>query len=288
MPTVIATISLKGGVGKTTLTAGLADFLAGVFGKKVLLVDLDAQTNLTTMTIGEDGWEACNGRGHTVATLFADVLDGTRRFDLESTVQRDVSSIDGLAGIDLLPSSLDLIDLQEEMSARRVAADDHLAAVEVLRGALAPIMSRYDYVLIDCPPNVGPFSLNGLFMASGYLIPTIPDVLSTYAIPHIQRQVADFGAEIGRTIVELGVVITKYRASSSLHRDTVHRLRRDPTIQNILPAYLHEANAIGAAADHTRWPGLHAKYGYHGHYEQFRDLTRAVMIEADAKLQSIA
>jgi chromosome partitioning protein len=288
MPTVIATISLKGGVGKTTLTAGLADFLAGVFGKKVLLVDLDAQTNLTTMTIGEDGWEACNGRGHTVATLFADVLDGTRRFDLESTVQRDVSSIDGLAGIDLLPSSLDLIDLQEEMSARRVAADDHLAAVEVLRGALAPIMSRYDYVLIDCPPNVGPFSLNGLFMASGYLIPTIPDVLSTYAIPHIQRQVADFGAEIGRTIVELGVVITKYRASSSLRRDTVHRLRRDPTIQNILPAYLHEANAIGAAADHTRWPGLHAKYGYHGHYEQFRDLTRAVMIEADAKLQSIA
>ncbi len=288
MPTVIATISLKGGVGKTTLTAGLADFLAGVFGKKVLLVDLDAQTNLTTMTIGEDGWEACNGRGHTVATLFADVLDGTRRFDLESTVQRDVSSIDGLAGIDLLPSSLDLIDLQEEMSARRVAADDHLAAVEVLRGALAPIMSRYDYVLIDCPPNVGPFSLNGLFMASGYLIPTIPDVLSTYAIPHIQRQVADFGAEIGRTIVELGVVITKYRASSSLHRDTVHRLRRDPTIQNILPAYLHEANAIGAAAEHTRWPGLHAKYGYHGHYEQFRDLTRAVMIEADAKLQSIA
>lgn len=288
MPTVIATISLKGGVGKTTLTAGLADFLAGAFGEKVLLVDLDAQTNLTTMMIGEKGWEACNARGHTVATLFADVLDGTHRFDLESTVQRDVSSIEGVTGIDLIPSSLDLIDLQEEMSARRVAADDHLAAVEVLRAALAPVMSRYDYVLVDCPPNVGPFSLNGLFMAGGYLIPTIPDVLSTYAIPHVQRQVADFGAEIGRTIVELGVVITKYRASSSLHRDTVHRLRRDPTIQNILPAYLHEANAIGAAADHTRWPSLHAKYGYHGHYEQFRDLARAVMIEAEAKLPSIA
>ncbi len=150
-----------------------------------------------------------------------------------------------------------------------------------------PIMSRYDYVLIDCPPNVGPFSLNGLFLAGGYLIPTIPDVLSTYAIPHIQRQVVEFGAEIGRTIVELGVVITKYRASSSLHRDTVHRLRRDPTIQNILPAYLHEANAIGAAADHTRWSSLHAKYGYHGHYEQFRDLTRAVMVEAEAKLMPI-
>lgn len=287
MPTVIATISLKGGVGKTTLTAGLADFLAGVFGKKVLLIDLDAQTSLTTMMIGEQHWEALNRRGHTVATLFADVLDGTRRFDLERTVCHDVSATDGLTGIDLVPSSLDLIDLQEELSARRVALDDHLAAVEVLRRALAPILSRYDYVLIDCPPNVGPFSLNGLAMADGYLIPTIPDVLSTYAIPHVQRQVADFSDEIGRRIVELGVVITKYRASSTLHRDTVHRLRRDPTIQNILPAYIHESNAVGAAAEYARRPSLRAKYGYHGHYEQFRDLTRAVMIEADAKLVTV-
>ncbi|MGW8811160.1 ParA family protein [Gordonia terrae] len=284
MPTVIATISLKGGVGKTTLTGALADFLAGVFGKKVLLVDLDAQTNLTTMMIGQERWLACNARRQTVATLFADVLDGTRDFDLESSVQRDVSTVSGLTGIDLLPSSLDLIELAEELSAHRVAADDHLAAVEVLGNVLDPVAGRYDYILIDCPPNVGPFSLNGLAMAGGYLIPTIPDVLSTYAIPHVQRQVAGFGAELGRDIVELGVVITKYRAGSGLHQDTVRRLRRDPTIQNVLPAYVHEANAIGAAAEFASWPSVHAKYGYHGHYEQLRDLTRAVMVEADAKL----
>ena len=284
MPTVIATISLKGGVGKTTLTGGLADFLAGVFGKKVLLVDLDAQTNLTTMMIGQEHWLTCNARRHTVATLFTDLLDGTESFDLEGSVQRDVSTVAGLTGIDLLPSSLDLIELAEELSAHRVAADDHLAAVEVLTNALAPIAGQYDYILVDCPPNVGPFSLNGLAMAAAYLIPTIPDVLSTYAIPHIQRQVADFGTELGREIVELGVVITKYRAASTLHQDTVRRLRRDTSIQNVLPTYLHEGNAIGAAADFATWPSLHAKYGYHGHYEQVRDLTRAVMVEADAKL----
>ncbi len=135
---------------------------------------------------------------------------------------------------------------------------------------------------------MGPFSLNGLAMAGGYLIPTIPDVLSTYAIPHIQRQVAEFGAELGREIVELGVVISKYRPASTLHQDTVRRLRRDPTIQNVLPAYLHESNAIGAAADFAAWPSLRAKYGYHGHFDQFRDLTRAVMVEAEAKLAAPA
>ena len=140
-------------------------------------------------------------------------------------------------------------------------------------------------MLIDCPPNVGPFSLNGLAMADAYLIPTIPDVLSTYAIPHIQRQVADFGAEIGRSVVELGVVITKYRASSTLHQETVRRLRRDPSIHNVVPVYLHEANAIGAAAEYAPVATLHAKYGYHGHYEQFRDLTRAIVVEMQGKLE---
>ncbi|MCH5642361.1 MULTISPECIES: ParA family protein [unclassified Gordonia (in: high G+C Gram-positive bacteria)] len=284
MPTVIATISLKGGVGKTTLTAGVAEFLAGVFGKRVLLVDLDAQTNLTTMMIGAEAWLECNQDRRTVATLFADALDGTTDFDLDRAIARDVSPVADVDGIDLLPSSLDLIELQEELSARRVAADDHAEAIGLLRKALAPIVDRYDHILIDCPPNVGPFSLNGLAMADAYIIPTIPDVLSTYAIPHVQRQVADFGAEIGRSIVELGVVISKYRPSSALHQETVRRLRRDPTIHNVLPIYLHEANVIGAAAEYAPWPTLHAKYGYHGHYEQFRDLTRAILVEADGKL----
>ncbi len=284
MPAVIATISLKGGVGKTTLTAGVAEFLSGVFGKRVLLIDLDAQTNLTTIMIGEQRWLECNSRGHTIATLFSDVLDGRTEFDLDATCQRVVSPVAEVTGVDLLPSSLDLIDLQEELSAKRVLADDHLAVVEVLGTAVRSIADRYDYILIDCPPNVGPFSLNGLAMADAYLIPTIPDVLSTYAIPHIQRQVSEFGDEIGRRITELGVIITKYRPASALHTETVRRLRRDPAIQNVLPHYLHEGNAVGAAAQFAPYPTLRAKYGYHGHFDQFRNVTQAIMIEAQAKI----
>jgi chromosome partitioning protein len=288
MPTAIATISLKGGVGKTTLTAGVAEFLAGEFGQRVLLVDLDAQTNLTTMMIGQDRWLQCNKRGHTLATLFADALDDTRRFDLDTTLQRDVSPVESVRGVDLLPASLDFIELQEELSARRVAADDHAALIDVLRRAVAAIADNYDFILIDCAPNVGPFSLNGLSLADAYVIPTIPDVLSTYAIGHVQRQVADFGREIGREITELGVVVTKFRAAATLHQDTVLRLRRDPSIQNVLPAYLHEANVIGAAAEYRPYVNLRAKYGHHGHFEQFRGVTQALMIEAAAKVSSTA
>ncbi|GAC66651.1 ParA family protein [Gordonia soli] len=284
MGRVIAVISLKGGVGKTTLTAGLGEFMAGEFGKKILLVDLDAQTNLTTMMIGQERWLALNEKGWTVASLFGDALDGTDQFDPETAVQVDVSPVRSVSGVDLLPSSLDLIELQEELSARRVRVDDHAAAIDILGTALRPLRDRYDLILVDCPPNVGPFSLNGLAAADGYLIPTIPDVLSTYAIPHIQTQVADFAGEIAHPIVELGVVITKFRASSRLHQETVRRLRRDPSIQNVLPGYLHEGNAIGAAAEFRPYTSLRQKYGSHGHFDQFRQLAREVLWEADAKL----
>ena len=70
MATVIATINLKGGVGKTTTTAALAEFMSAEFGYKVLLVDLDPQTNLTTMMIGEQRWQEVNDRKHTVDALF--------------------------------------------------------------------------------------------------------------------------------------------------------------------------------------------------------------------------
>ncbi|GAA2053633.1 ParA family protein [Williamsia deligens] len=284
MPAVIATLNLKGGVGKTTVTAGLGEFLAGEFGRRVLLVDLDSQMNLTAMMIGADRWTELNDRGATLATLFADVVDGTENFRLSEALQRDVSSVDGVDTVDLLPSSLDLVEITEELSALRVRRDDTLAAVGTLADALRPVLDDYDVVLLDCPPSMGPLTLNGLAMADGYLVPTIPDVLSTYGIGQVQKQIMRFAEEIGRPIVELGVVVSKYRAAATLHRDTVLRLRRDPTIAHVLPGYIGEANAVAAAAHHDRYPSLRARYGGRGQFEQFRELARTVLTEAERKL----
>ena len=69
MAKVIATISLKGGVGKTTVTGGLAEFMAAEFGQRVLLIDLDSQINLTTMMISEEQWFAEHQRPNTRITF---------------------------------------------------------------------------------------------------------------------------------------------------------------------------------------------------------------------------
>jgi chromosome partitioning protein len=131
---------------------------------------------------------------------------------------------------------------------------------------------------------MGPITLNGLALADGYVIPTIPDVLSTYGIPQIQRRVKEFSDEIGRQIVELGVVITKYRSNSTVHQSTVMKLRRDPSIQNVLPTYLHESNSIAGAAEFRPYGTLKTKYGTHGQFDQFRGIAHNIMVEAQGKL----
>ena len=70
MTRVISVINLKGGVGKTTTTVGLAQILSVEFNKKILVVDLDAQTNATTMLIGEEKWMEVNKQKQTIAQLF--------------------------------------------------------------------------------------------------------------------------------------------------------------------------------------------------------------------------
>ena len=116
MARVFSLVNLKGGVAKTTTTVALAETLASNFGKRVLVIDLDPQTNATVMLIGESRWKEINDKGWTLATLFKDALDpANKSFDLQKTLQRRVSDVRGADKVDLLPSSLDLIDIQDEL-----------------------------------------------------------------------------------------------------------------------------------------------------------------------------
>lgn len=146
MTYVVATINLKGGVGKTTTTAALAEMMSGEFGQRVLLVDLDPQTNLTMMMIGERRWGELDARNLTLASLFeraASAAGSDFHFDISTIIERAVSPLRKVSTVDLVPSSLRLIGLQEKIG----ASGD---ATGVLLRALKPVLDQYDYILIDC------------------------------------------------------------------------------------------------------------------------------------------
>ncbi|MEV6287904.1 AAA family ATPase [Kribbella sp. NPDC051770] len=283
----IATINLKGGVGKTTTTAALAEFLSREFGKKVLVIDLDPQTNLTTMLIGENAWKRLNDAKHTLATLFTDALkaDGEEpEFDLDATLQRGVSPVTDVRDVDLLPSSLDLIDVQDRLGSMSSGKFFSNNPTDLLRKAVKPIVNNYDYVLVDCPPNLGIVTLNGLRISGGYVIPTIPDVLSTYGIPQITKRVEDFANGIGETIEPLGVIVSKFRAASTLHQNTVEQLERDDKFPEVFETIIPEGNDVAASAEFVRRSTLRQKYGYQGRFNDFHALTKEFIEMVEDKL----
>ena len=224
---VLSFINLKGGVGKTTVAVAVAEILAHEDRKHVLLIDLDPQTNATVTVISEERWAECDKDGRTVAQLFSDKLNphDVPKFDVEKAITRRVSTVnDGIARLDLLPSSISLIDLQDRIPSIALSGNFTTNPLDILRGALQNTISRYDYVVIDCPPSLGIITKNGLRISTGYVIPTIPDIVSTWGIYQIVDNVHRFASDIGRTIPALGIVATKVQVNK-LHDRVIEDLK---------------------------------------------------------------
>ncbi|MBX3409886.1 MAG: AAA family ATPase [Phycisphaeraceae bacterium] len=286
MATVICTINLKGGVGKSTTTVAVGEFMAHAFRKRVLIIDLDPQTNATTMLIGEEKWEALNKSGNTLAQLFKDALTedpAAHKFDLNQTLQRNVSNVRDVQTLDLVPSSLDLIDVQDRLATMPSGRFYSNNPTEVLHRALKPVLDDYDYVLIDCPPNLGLITLNGLRIADGYIIPTIPDVLSTYGIPQIVTRIKSFADNIREPIVPYGIVVTKYQSNSSLHNRTLRQLRDDrEKYPHVFSTVVPQSNAMAESAEFVAVNTLKQKYDYGNRYDTLFALTQEIMKVVEA------
>jgi chromosome partitioning protein len=285
MTHVFSTINLKGGVGKTTTTVALAETLSAEKDKKVLVIDLDPQTNATTMLIGEEKWRELNDKGFTLAQLFKDALNpDSKKFDLEKTLQKRVSDVSSATTIDLLPSSLDLIDVQDELINTPVGKYGAIRPFDILWRATKDLIEDYDVVIIDCPPNLGKITQNGLRMSHGFIIPTIPDILSTYGIPQIVRRVREFSEEIAEDIEPLGIVVTKFQSNSNVHVNMLKQLKRNnaadaknwpPVFDTLIP----QANQIAAAAEHSGYSTLKQKWGYQGLHDRISALASEILIK---------
>ena len=278
MAKIISIINLKGGVAKTTTTVGLAQVLSTEFNKKVLVIDLDAQTNATTMLIGEEKWLEVNKDKQTIAQLFYEGVypKSEKIFDINRAILKGVSNIDEVKLVDMLPSSLDLIDIQEEVIKAPRGIFSVIRPVDLLDKSLRKIKQKYDYILIDCPPNLGVITRNGLKVSDVYIIPTVPDVLSTYGIPQIISRVNKFSKELEKEIKPLGIVITKYREQSALHKRTVKELRKERDCR-VFETIFKENDNIANAAEYINKSTMRQKWGYKGQVDNFKLLAEEIL-----------
>lgn len=222
----VAIVSRKGGVGKTTLTVALADFLDAIYGKRVLLIDLDPQSSLTIACVGDERWHALEAARRTMADVFDAAAQGRSSPSCEVEVHR----VTGARPTRLLPGTPRLADIEvetEEGASRWTnAADRYL----VLRKALRSVVEEYDYVLIDCPSVLTWTVFNGLALSDGYIVPVMPTHVAVSGIEQTGRKISALGKQIDRTPRRYGTIVNRVDARASRQAAIIADLERSPEV----------------------------------------------------------
>ena len=183
MSKIIAFANHKGGVSKTTSVANIGAILSQS-GKKVLLIDLDAQANLTDYFLKERPEE----------TVYNSLVDET-----------PLPVVQISKGLSLVPSSLEMVGIETKIA-------DNIDRAELLQILLEPIREQYDYVLIDCPPSLGLVTLNALIAATDLYICVTAEAIPVRGLKMLTDALERVKKRKNPNISLSGIIITRYGA----------------------------------------------------------------------------
>ncbi|REJ82242.1 MAG: ParA family protein [Acidobacteria bacterium] len=200
---LVAVVSKKGGVGKTTTAVNLAAGLAAR-GQRTLLVDLDPQAS-ASLSIGIPR--------ERLAPSSSDLLLG----DAEVV---DVLRHTRFEHLDLITSSADLVNADRELAVLR-------RPEERLRSKLEPVRDRYDFILCDCPPGLSTLPASALVAADGFVVPITPHFLAIEGLRNFLQAVDRLGIRHRLGLRCVGVVLTVVDYRTKVTRVNVQRLREE-------------------------------------------------------------
>ncbi|HFM9158240.1 TPA: ParA family protein [Enterococcus faecium] len=222
MAQIISVANQKGCVGKTTTTVNLGACLASL-GKKVLLVDMDAQGNATS---------GVGIRKPDVTRDIYDVLVNELPID-EATLITEHENLS------IVPATLQLAGAEIELTSM-------MARESRLKGSLAEVSSQYDYILIDCPPSLGHLTINSFTASDSILIPVQCEYYALEGLSQLLNTVRLVQKHFNPELEIEGVLLTMYDARTNLGNEVVEEVRkyfREKVYETIIPRNIRLSEA---------------------------------------------
>ena len=203
---VIAIANQKGGVGKTTTTSNLGIGLVKQ-GKKVLLIDADAQGSLTASL----GYQEPDAIEETLASIMADIIN-----DKEIDITRGILHHE--EGVDILPANIELSGLE-------VSLVNVMSRELVMRQYIEMVKEEYDYILIDCMPSLGMITINAFACADSILIPVQAAYLPVKGLQQLIQSIGKVKRQINPKLAIEGILITMVDNRTNYAKDVMALLK---------------------------------------------------------------
>ena len=210
MGKVIAVVNQKGGVAKTTCVHNLGVALS-IKGKKVLIIDFDSQASLT-ISLGLEPLDIENN--------IASVLKKNGRAVTDCITELK-------PGLHIITSVIDLAQIETEMLTRA-------SREKILDRAITAVKNKYDYILIDCPPQLSILTVNALSCADAVIIPVKTDYLAYRGLTQLEDTIAEIRELINPALKNLGVVATMYEKKINDDNDILKELQKKYRVLGII------------------------------------------------------
>jgi len=213
----LSIINQKGGVGKTTITFNLGHLLSES-GIKVLLIDMDPQSNLTL-------------------SILENIPESESTYELLLNGEIPIRK---LQKFDFIPASLNLFTAEPKLHSA-------IAKEFRLQKAIEKIERQYDIILIDTPPNLGVLTINSLIASDGILIPVEMSIYSLIGIKHLFEILSEIKDLLSKEIEIVGIIPTMYDKRIMLHQEILEELKSMP-YKVFNPIYRRSAFQYGAVS----------------------------------------